>query len=64
MLLGKIEEFCHAQQLIQLKTDKTRGKEELWKFKYFTVQKYNLPKNSSNRRNQNPSRYYYKLYNN
>ncbi len=45
MLLGKIEEFCHAQQLIQLKTDKTRGKEELWKFKYFTVQKYNLQKN-------------------
>ncbi len=40
-------------------------KEELWKFKYFTMQKYNLPKKSSNRRNQNPSRYYYyKLYNN
>jgi len=25
MLLGKIEEFCHAQQLIRPKTDKTTG---------------------------------------
>ncbi len=33
--------------------------EELWKLKYFTMQKYNLKKKSSNRRNQNPSRYYY-----
>jgi hypothetical protein len=65
MLLGKIEEFCHAQQLIRPKTDKTTGlshcglviyikkylkakkekKEELWKLKYFIVQKYNLQKN-------------------
>jgi hypothetical protein len=33
------------------------AKEELWKLKYFTMQKYNLHKNSS-KRNQNPSRYY------
>jgi len=33
-----------------------KAKEELWKFKYFTMQKYNLPKKSS-KRNQNPSRY-------
>jgi hypothetical protein len=24
-----------------------KAKEELWKFKYFTMQKYNLPKKSS-----------------
>jgi hypothetical protein len=29
-------------------------KEELWKFKYFTIQKYNLQK----KRNQNPSIYH------
>jgi hypothetical protein len=34
-----------------------KAKEELWKFKYFTMQKYNLQKKSS-KRTQNPSRYY------
>jgi hypothetical protein len=34
-----------------------KAKEELWKLKYFTMQKYNLQKKSS-KRNQNPSRYY------
>ncbi len=34
-----------------------KAEEELWKLKYFTMQKYNLPKKSS-KRNQNPSRYY------
>jgi hypothetical protein len=33
------------------------AKEDLWKLKYFTMQKYNLQKKSS-KRNQNPSRYY------
>jgi len=33
-----------------------KAKEELWKLKYFTMQKYNLSKNPSTR-NQNPSRY-------
>jgi hypothetical protein len=37
-----------------------KAKEELWKFKYFTMQKYDLQKNPL-KRNQNPSRY--KLYN-
>jgi hypothetical protein len=32
-------------------------KEELWKLKYFTMQKHNLPKKPT-KRNQNPSRYY------
>jgi len=34
-----------------------KAKEELWKLKYFTMQKYNLPQKSS-KTNQNPSRYY------
>jgi hypothetical protein len=33
-----------------------KAKEELWKLKYFTMQKYNLQK-SPLKRNQNPSRY-------
>jgi hypothetical protein len=32
-----------------------KAKEELWKLKYFTMQKYNLQKNPL-KRNQNPSR--------
>jgi hypothetical protein len=40
-----------------------KAKEELWKFKYFTMQKYNLKKKPS-KRNENPSRYYYNsIYN-
>ncbi len=35
-----------------------KAKEELWKLKYFTMQKYLIFKKSS-KRNQNPSRYYY-----
>jgi hypothetical protein len=38
-----------------------KAKENLCKLKYFTMQKYNFPKKSSER-NQNPSRYY-NLYN-
>jgi hypothetical protein len=37
---------------------KFKVKEELWKLKYFTMQKYNLQKKSS-KKNKNPSRYYY-----
>jgi hypothetical protein len=36
-----------------------KAKEELWKFKYFTMQKFNLPQKNPSKRNQNPSRYYY-----
>jgi hypothetical protein len=39
-----------------------KTKEELWKIKYFTMQKYNLSKKSS-KRNQNPSRYYNSIIN-
>jgi hypothetical protein len=36
---------------------KAKEEEELWKFKYFNMQKYNLQKKSF-KRNQKPSRYY------
>jgi hypothetical protein len=39
-----------------------KEKEELWKFKYFTMQKYNLQKKSC-KRNQNPSRYHNSITN-
>jgi hypothetical protein len=39
------------------------GKEELWKLKKFTMQKYNLQKNPLPKRNQNPSRYYNSITN-
>jgi hypothetical protein len=32
--------------------------EELWKFRYFTMKKYNLQNKKSSKRNQNPSRYH------
>jgi hypothetical protein len=38
-----------------------KAKEELWKLKYFTMQKYNLE--NSFKRNQNPSRYYNSIAN-
>jgi hypothetical protein len=39
------------------------AKEELWKFKYFTMQKYYLQKKKSSKRNQNPSRYHNSITN-
>jgi len=39
-----------------------KAKEELWKFKYFTLQKYNLQKKSS-KRHQNRSRYHNSITN-
>jgi len=39
-----------------------KAKEELWKFKYFTMQKYNLQKKSS-KGNQSPSRYHNSITN-
>jgi hypothetical protein len=35
-----------------------KAKKELWKFKYFTMQKYNLQNKKSSKRHQNPSRYH------
>jgi len=37
--------------------------EELWKLKYFTMQKYNKSSKKSSKRNQNPSRYYNSITN-
>jgi hypothetical protein len=39
-----------------------KAKEEVWKFKYFTMKKYNLKKKSPER-NQNPSRYHNSITN-
>jgi hypothetical protein len=35
---------------LTLATQYLKAKEELWKFKYFTMQKYNLQKNSSKKK--------------
>jgi hypothetical protein len=50
---GKQRGVSHYDLAIYIKK-KNEGK-----FKYFTMQKYNLPKKKSSKRNQNPSRYYY-----
>jgi hypothetical protein len=43
---------------------KAKKKEELWKFKYFTMQKNIIfPKTKSSKRNQNPSRYHNSITN-
>jgi transcription initiation factor TFIIIB Brf1 subunit/transcription initiation factor TFIIB len=47
----------HYGLAIYIKKYLKAKEEELWKFKYFTMQKYNL-KEKSSKRNQNPSRYY------
>jgi hypothetical protein len=48
---------CHTIALPFIYIEKyLQAKDELWKLKYFTMQKYNLQNNPS-KRNQNPSRY-------
>ncbi len=51
--------MCHkgCGLAIYIKKYLNAKEEELWKLKYFTMQKYNLQKKSS-KRNQNPSRDY------
>jgi hypothetical protein len=41
----KTRGVCHAMALPFTLQSILRQKEELWKFKYFTMQKYNLQKN-------------------
>jgi hypothetical protein len=53
---------CHTVALPFTFKKYLKAKEELWKLKYFTMQKYNLQKKSS-KRNQNPSRYYSSITN-
>jgi hypothetical protein len=55
----KQQGVCHIVAFpFTLKKKYLKAKEEeLWKLKYFIMQKYNLQKKAS-KRNQNPSRYY------
>jgi hypothetical protein len=49
----KRQGVCHIVALPFYMKKYLNEKEELWKLKYFTMQKYNLQKKSS-KRNQNP----------
>jgi hypothetical protein len=49
----------HVALPFTLKSIFLKAKEELWKLKYFTMQKHNLQKISSKKKPKNPSRYYY-----
>jgi hypothetical protein len=48
----------YCRLAIYIKKDLKAKEEELWKLKYFIMQKYNLQKNPL-QQNQNPSRSYY-----
>jgi len=45
--------MCHTVALPFALKKYLKAKEELWKFQYFTMQKYN-PKKKSSKRNQTP----------
>jgi hypothetical protein len=51
---------CHTHGLAVYIKKYLKAKEELWKSKYFTMQKYNLQKKKkkTSKRNQIPSRYH------
>jgi len=58
-LIGGIRAPCKHGLAIYIKTY-LQAKEELWKFKYFTMQKYTKSsKKNPQKRNQNPSRYHH-----
>jgi hypothetical protein len=48
----------HYGLAIYVKKNYLKAKEELWKFKCFSMQKYNLQKNPL-KETKNPSRHYY-----
>jgi len=52
----------HGHPLVYIKKY-LKAKEELWKLNYFTMQKYNLLKKKSSKRNQNPSKHYNSITN-
>ncbi len=58
--ISRTRGVSHHGLAIYIKKKYFRAKEELWEFKYFTIQKYNLSKKKkkSSKRNQNPSRYH------
>jgi hypothetical protein len=60
-LLSETRGMSHCGLAIYIKKH-LKAKEELWKLKYFTIQKYILFKKSS-KRNQNPSRYHNSITN-
>jgi hypothetical protein len=49
--------WCSVTLPFTLKSTYLEENEQLWKFKYFTMQKYIIVKKKSSERNQNPSRY-------
>jgi hypothetical protein len=49
---------CHIVALPFTLKSILRQKKELWKLKYFTMQKYNLHKKNLLKETKNPSRYY------
>ncbi len=51
--------MCHIGLAIYIKKYRKAKKEDLWKLKYFTMQKYDYLQKNPLKRNQNPSRYYY-----
>jgi hypothetical protein len=54
---------CHTVALPIIYIKKyIKAKEELWKLKYFTMQKYN-PQKKSSKTNQNPSKHYNSITN-
>jgi hypothetical protein len=60
-LLQEIDKqgVCHTAALpFTLESKYLKAKEELWKLKYFTMQKYTQSSKSSSKRNQSPSRYH------
>jgi hypothetical protein len=59
--LATIFLVCHCGLVIYIR-EYLKAKKELWKFQYFTIQKYNLQKKSF-KRNQIPSRYHNSITN-
>ncbi len=46
--ISRTRGVSHHGLAIYIKKKYFRAKEELWEFKYFTMQKYNLPKKKKN----------------
>jgi hypothetical protein len=56
----------HCGLAVYIKKKYLKAKEELWKFKYFTMQKYNYLQKKIKKllkRNQNPTRYHNSITN-
>jgi hypothetical protein len=62
VLLGQNKGLCDTMGIAIYINKYLKAKEELWKFKYFTMQKYNLQKKFP-KKNQNASRYHNSITN-